>query len=260
MGAYDYFKINTVNIPDLPGVKVNSLNYHNRASRLVTRKRVPRANKQKVTNVDESIKEIAVRITLSADTKEQFEQRRDTLLRYLAPVESVIELMQSGTARQYQGTIDDFNWDETPYALMGQATFVIVCSDPFGRATVYATARELTGITVANTTNGINEILGSYKVPTKITVTINSVTGGTSKYIRLVNPATGKQIQINGDFANSDVFIIDGDAMTVTKNGVTCDFTGVFLEFDPGWATLQWLDTLTSRNVTIKVEYKRRDF
>jgi phage-related protein len=256
----NYLIFDSNSIADIPGIQLTVLNPHNMARREVARKRIPRANKSKVVNSEFTTKVIPVVGTLSGASLIEFQQRRDLLKKYLLPTEGVLSVMEAGEVRNYLATVDVLTWTENLYGLMGEFRFDFISSVPYGEASDFVTARNVTGITSADSTNGIGTILGSYETPTKITVTFNSVSGGTSKYFKITNPATGKYVQINSTFAAADVFIIDATTLAVTKNGVAIDFAGVLLEYEPGAASVRYQDNITTaRNVDVKVEYKQRD-
>lgn len=241
------------------GVQITGLNFHTRAKRTMNRKALPRDDGQKLVTAVYQGKEIIIHGIISATSKILFETYRDAFFATLSALESTLSVVQAGATAYYTGSVDDIAWDEDPKGGFGQFTLTFISSKPYREVPNYATARNLTGITVGNTTNGIGTILGSYKAAPRITVTITSVSGATSKYIKLTNPATGKYIQITRTWANSDSLVIDADAKTVKVNGVAVDFAGVFLEYDPGTAQIKYEDNFTSRNVAVLVEYKQRD-
>jgi len=104
-------------------------------------------------------------------------------------------------------------------------------------------------------------IQGSYKASPRLTVTLtNFSTANVSDHIKITNPITGKYIKVTRVWTIGDVLVVDCTAKTVKVNGVDTDFSGVFLDFEPGSAFVGQDNSFSvHRTLTLKLEYKRRD-
>lgn len=114
-----------------------------------------------------------------------------------------------------------------------------------------------TAVTASNQTVSLN-VGGSYKADPLIKVTVDAITGGTSKTITLSNASTLRSIAITRTWVAGDVLEIDTLKGSVLVNGAAHDFSGQLLSFEPGDGGLGYLDDFTTRSVTITGSYTRR--
>lgn len=114
-----------------------------------------------------------------------------------------------------------------------------------------------TGITESNHSFDI-EVEGSYKAEPIITVTLNTVSGGTDKTLRLTNGRTLRSLRVTRDWATGDKIEVDNLRKTVFVNDVAHDFRGQFLDFEPGTGYINYIDDFTTRDATMTVSYTRR--
>jgi hypothetical protein len=116
---------------------------------------------------------------------------------------------------------------------------------------------ESANTSLSNATFAFN-VGGSYKTDPTITLTINTITGGTDKTITLANAESLRSVAVRRNWIAGDVLEIDTLKGTVLVNGGAQDFTGQLLSFEPGVAGLTYLDDFTARDVTITASYTRR--
>jgi hypothetical protein len=133
----------------------------------------------------------------------------------------------------------------------------VASNPPFGRDSS-TTTQVNTRFTGASKTNTFVAVGGNKPVLPVLTITLNSGTGLTSKYIQLTNSTTGKLIKVTRTWVAGDVLVIDCENKTVKVNGSAVDYTGVFPSWNPTDTQLQYDDTLTTRDVTLTMVYKRR--
>lgn len=112
-------------------------------------------------------------------------------------------------------------------------------------------------VTTSNHTVSLS-VGGSYKADPLLTVTVNAVSGGTTKTITLTNATTLRSISITRTWTAGDVLEIDTLKGLVLVNGLAHDFVGQLLSFEPGDGGLGYLDDFTSRDVTISASYTKR--
>lgn len=190
-----------------------------------------------------------------APDRTAYENALDLLKYRLSTPQRPLVVTQAGAQRVYTASLTALS--ET-FIEGGKSkfTFTFEANDPFGRDggnTSYTTPN----ITTAS--YAVNHVFqGFVTVRPMLTITLNSLTGGTNKTITIGNSLTGQQIAITRNWTAGDVIVLNSDTMKVTVNGVPVDYTGFFPVFRPNTAYLQYLDTLTTRSVNIKIEYAKK--
>lgn len=253
---------NNVDLASLPGVQITKVQFHNRPKRINQRKKLARQNGSRLVNTEYDTKVIQVEGVILGSTKAQFEQRKDVLFRYLEPTEATFAVDQAGERRNYQASVDETSWTTEPAGSFGMFGLTFVCGDPFAEATGYTLAKNVTGITLTPSTQAFTApVLGSYKAEPVISVTVTSQsTVNVADNITITNPADGKYLKVTRVWADGDILIINTKDKTVEVNGAAVDFSGVFFELEPGSSYIKYEDSFSiSRNVALRVEYKKRD-
>lgn len=131
------------------------------------------------------------------------------------------------------------------------------CASPVGSAItaedlIPSTVNTLSQATIPFTVNG------SYKAEPVITITVTSVTGGTTKTITISNASTLRGISVTRTWANADVLEIDCLNKTLYVNNIPVEYTGQFPVWEPGNNGLNYLDDFTTRSTSIQAVYTRR--
>lgn len=186
-----------------------------------------------------------------ADTEDSL-----TFIKSLVQLQNgVLEVSQGGEDIKYTATMNEFNieWNG-PRALVN---IVFLASDPVGKQSASETLVSITGITTAASSASMT-VEGSATAYPVITVTINSITGGTTKQVTIANGSTNQGITIERTWTAADILIIDSENMEVTVNGTVVDFTGKFPEWVAGSGQITYLDTFTTRNVDLVAVYNPR--
>ncbi|MCR8656926.1 phage tail family protein [Paenibacillus endoradicis] len=65
-------------------------------------------------------------------------------------------------------------------------------------------------------------------------------------------------ITVNGPFAPGDKIIIDSSKFRVSKNGMIIGYDGDVFDVNPGVNTITYKDTVTGRNILVRVSYRDR--
>ncbi|HIW31470.1 MAG TPA: phage tail family protein [Candidatus Paenibacillus intestinavium] len=65
-------------------------------------------------------------------------------------------------------------------------------------------------------------------------------------------------ITVNGPFAPGDKIVIDSNKFRVTKNGNVIGYDGDVFDINPGLNTITYKDTVTGRNILVRVSYRDR--
>jgi len=249
---------NLVDLTGLTDVYINNIVLHSRPARANKIEKLARADGAKLINSEYGVKEIVVEGYISSSTRESYESARDTLLKNLQAQEATLRIPQIGSLRDYTATVEDIIFSDVNG---GFAAFSIkfVCSDPFGYDPNMTVALSNSSNTSATSTKTFTAIGGSYRVEPTITVVVSAVSGGTSKYIKLTNPATSKYIKVTRTWSAGDVFVVNCQSKTVTVNGSAVDYTGVFPSWDTTNTQITYDDDFTtSRTVLITFTYKKR--
>ena len=65
-------------------------------------------------------------------------------------------------------------------------------------------------------------------------------------------------IIVNGPFAPGDKIVIDSNKFRVKKNGTVIGYDGDVFDINPGENTITYKDTITGRNILVRVSYRDR--
>lgn len=131
------------------------------------------------------------------------------------------------------------------------------CAVPVGSET----APEDLFTTAVNTLSQVTQsftVNGSYKAEPVLTITIDSITGGTTKTITLSNASTLRGISVTRTWIANDVLEVDCLNKTLYVNNTTVEYTGQFPSWDPGNNGIVYLDDFTTRSVDLAAIYTRR--
>jgi len=251
-----------VDLTGLAGVEINRLDPHKRAKRNTNRLSLAKSDGQKLVNSNYENKVITISGNIKGNSREQFEERYSNFFRYIEAREALLQIPQAGSMREYVATADETTWTEEQSGTWGQFSVTFVASTPYGEDPNYTTATNAVGITTASSTEIIVPVIqGSYKASPRLTVTLtNFSTANVSDHIKITNPTTGKYIKVTRVWTIGDVLVIDNTAKTIKVNGAAADFSGVFLDFEPGAAFVAQENSFSvHRTLTLKLEYKRRD-
>lgn len=250
---------NGVDLSELAGVTITEINHHKRPIRSMVRRKLARADGSKLVQGEYGDRMITMAGVVTGTSRANYEANRDTLFRYLNELEATLRLSQAGANRDYVCSVDDIDFTEKPTG--GFAPFVIkfiVGNPPFGVDATSSTVMAAKTVTGSSGTHGFTPFGGSADWLPVFTVTMSALSGGTGKYVRITNPATGKYIQLTRNWSALDVLVVDCEAKTCRVNGALMDFQGVFPSFGPDDGSVTYSDTLTTRSITIAITGKRR--
>jgi phage-related protein len=175
-------------------------------------------------------REINMSGVISGDSRDDLAEIRDSLARALSPRQQrlVIESL-TNNGRYYYATCSKFEITEDKDSirhLEWDATFT--CADPFAydiEETIRPTFRAVNDSTIAWQNDGAVSTHPYLKITTSsaypLTITIHNTT-------------TGELLTPTGTIINGDRLIIDSSKVSLTKNGVEIDYTGLFPELAIG--------------------------
>lgn len=259
MAGWTGVLFNSTDLSTLPGVEIFGINHHKRPANTASWQKLIRRHGKKLTNKEYAERLIVISGVITGGSRALYETNRDNFFGYLEPTEATLRIPQSGGNRDYICTVDDIDFDDDPEGGLAKYTIKFVASNPpFGLDTSNTTDTNTTR-TGASATETFVKIGGNITACPLITVTLTSGSGLTSsKYIKIMNPTSGKYITITRDWTAGDVLVIDTDAKTCKVNGVAVDYTGVFPTWEPSDTQIYREDNFTTRNITVNMVHKKR--
>lgn len=243
-------KFNDNNLADVPGVFLYYYDSNNLPERDIKINKIARRSLSIITSSEYTQKNIPVYMEVCSGERHQTEQTIIAIKGLLQPQNGELVLEQGTDLLKYTATMNEFNIEwEAGTALV---EIIFLASTPIAEA---STSSILTSFNTTVASNGSTfTVGGSYLAEPLITLSINSITGGTGN-ISLFNASTNQGITITGTFVAGDQIEIDNENYTITKNGGNMDFEGIFLTFPPGAQRLGYSDTFTTRNIDITMSY-----
>lgn len=245
-----------LNLSSLDGVSVYDWRVNSLPNRELTTQKVANRDLSILTRAEYSTKEIVLYVNIKKENRTEVEQAFLNFKAVLQSINKTLTVPQYGTNVNYTTTlykIDDERVNPYEYDLV----VIFVASDPIGQDSVATAMVDSSNITEQSTQISTT-VEGSYYARPEITITINSVTGGTDGTVSVRNSATGQGITVSGDFVDGDVISIDSLNQIVTVNGVKSDYSGGFPQFAVGFVGISYVDTFTTRDVTLEATYYRK--
>lgn len=230
--------------------------------RSLTMTQLARTSKGKLAGAFYTDRTVAVRASITRDTRELAEASYDALMAILQGNEKQLIIPQSGGQRVYISTYAD-----TVYSTRGgsylEFTLLFSCSDKFGYDINQTQVLDLVGYTSGTRTDPLT-IDGSAPLQApyfRITLTAVSATG--SKTMNVGNSANGQSVSITrSTWAAGDVIEIGpteaGGTPKVRINGSDVAFTGAIPQLPKGAVTWIYTDNFASRTFNAQIKYFKR--
>lgn len=199
-------------------------------------------------------KTIDVQGSITAHDSVTFEKALDDFKMAMSAKQANLDVsLHDGSVRRYICTATVTDLPHTgANAQMIFFKISFVCSTPFGQATATATYHHH-GLTTSPQTF-LDTFVGTAPMYPIFTITVNSRTSMTQ--LQIQNTDTGDRVIVDETFAPADIIIINALTGSVTKNGITIAFTGVFPEYPAGDNHTQITITDTGAfNVDLDIEY-----
>jgi predicted phage tail component-like protein len=253
----DIYKVlfNGNDISQVGGVDLYNHEFNALPTRDIKINKVARRDLSIITSSEYTQKEITVIMDVCSGSRADTESTLTFLKSLLQPQNAPLIVSQGGTDVEYTATMNEFNiqW----FGATAVVEIKFIASDPIGRESVTQSMATITGITTSTSALSMT-INGSATAYPLISITINSVTGGTAAQITISNGRTNQGIRIDRNWIAGDLMVIDSQSLTVTVNGVLTDFTGMFPQFPAGSQQIKYVDSFTTRNVDLTATYKPR--
>lgn len=218
------------------------------------------SNDTAITDEDYPSKTIKIKGQITAETPAALDILLDQFRGYLRGKEKNLDIGYGSGIRRYIGTYNGNSDIKRPGGLQfANFTIGFLCK-PFGQDIAATVLVNQAGRTGATYTDNVN-LVGSapYQLPVAtITLTALSTTG--NQTINFGNNNTGQQISVTRAFAVNDVIVIDSINKEVRVNGISVDFSGAFVELEPGAQAIGFSHNFTSCTHNYYVEYYPRWF
>lgn len=225
-------------------------------NRNVNPNKLAEADKSVITSDYYSHKIIEVKGYIHAPSKASLELVMDTLNGKLDYREQDLVIPQSGTFREYTATMQNIAVSEQGGGF-AEVLIVFMCSDPFGYETTYTTALTVSNQTTNNTSKVVTIDGNTDQLPI-ITITFDSLTGGSGADFSIENGTRGETITFTRDWVALDVLTINCETGVASVGGSVVDFVGRLPILSKGSNTLIFDDTLTARQIDISITYRKR--
>lgn len=202
-------------------------------------------------------RKVNIQCEIGQDTRALLDDALDTLNKILAPKEKTLVVPYGSTTRQYTATFSNMSKTNMSGGFV-ELDLEFECSDSMGYDTASTTLVSHLHNVAASKSYGF-DLGGSaeWQYPV-ITVTINSLLGGTSKAITLGAHNTNQSVTVTRTWSALDILIIDTVNQTVQVNGVDVAFTGALPIFKLPSGQLDYSDTIDHRDVDVGMTYQRR--
>ncbi|MGB3684962.1 MAG: hypothetical protein WA991_03955 [Ornithinimicrobium sp.] len=194
---------------------------------------------------------------LKADSVPEADALSDELKIAMSQKNQAFDIDYAGGTRRYLATPRNIAVERPRGLTRPRFNIEFLSPDGMGWDLTSTSLLDPTGITTASSTQAIT-VGGSYQAEPLIYITINTVTGGAGQSLSLTNTSTLRGMKITRDWVDGDTVEINNLKKTVFVNDRAEEFSGQFLAFAPGEGGIGYVDTLTSRDVTMSASYTRR--
>jgi hypothetical protein len=193
---------------------------------------------------------------LRADSIAALETLIDTFKRAMSVKNQAFDIDYAGGIRRYLASSQNTMISKSSLTTAG-FTVEFLSPDGMGWSLDSTALVTPTGITTSSASIPLT-VAGSYQCEPKISVKLNTLSGGTTKTISITNDATLRGISVTRTWVAGDLLEIDSLAKTVFVNDIPVEFKGQFLTWAVGAGAVGYLDDLTARDATITASYTRR--
>lgn len=204
-------------------------------------------------------KPVALAGAIKGSSQADLDSRIDTFKSYFTGKDKNLDINYGSGTRRYIATAGVPKIQRKSRSFIALFQVPITCTNPFGLDTattdLWAAKNNFTGATFTETPT----VGGSAPLQLPIfTITIDALTGD-GDYVQISNDNNSQEILIYGQgLANGDVIVIDCVQRIVSINGDVIDYSGTFLELEPGANSITYTDGFTTRTVDVAAVYTKR--
>jgi hypothetical protein len=218
------------------------------------------ANGQVIPYTEYNSKVITLQGTIVGNGITDTDQKLDTFRGYFAKDGQNLDISYAGATRRYVCVPTSVDIDRPNGLSYAYFTVTLVCLSGFGQDTSSSFLVPLTtGLTSANRTDNIT-VPGSatYQLPIA-TVTLTAVSATGSQTMTFANNNNGQGVTVTrSGWAVTDVVTFDSLNRQVLVNGTVTDYSGSFIELNPGSQSINISNSFTSATYSYQVlQYTR---
>lgn len=256
--TYDSNDLQDYNPTTNVGIITNVIEHTNIPDKIAELYAKADANGSAIPAINYPSKRIPIGGAIKGSSQANLDSRIDAFKGFFNGKDKNLDIAYGSGTRRYIATANTISVARQQKALWAAFAIEFICTNPFG---IDTTATSITN-TLNHTSATLNmtpTILGSapYQLPV-FTITLDALTGS-GDYIQLSNDNNGQDMLLYGlGLTAGDVIVIDCVNRTVTVDGNLVDYSGTFLELEPGSNSITYADGFTTRTVNIVAEYYKR--
>lgn len=255
--TYDGYDLQSFDHLSRVGIIINSIKHTNNPDLKIDIYPIASSDGSSIVNTTYPSKTVLIGGAIIGSSQSDLDDRIDSFKAYFNGKDKNLDIVYSTVTRRYLATANTISIERDQISLYATFEIEFICSEPFGTELVTTSIIDITNHTdsVYNVTPTIG---GSapYQLPVFI-IHVNSMTGDGN--IQVSNDINSQQIVIDGGLiSDSDTIEINCITKSVKVNSVDIDYSGTFLELEPGLNSITYTDDLTTRDINIEAYYYKR--
>lgn len=257
--TYNSNDLQTYNKTTNVGIVTNVIEHTNLPEKAAALFGLADADGSSIPNINYPSKKVNIAGMIKGSSQANLDDRIDTFKGYFVGKDKNLDITYGSSTRRYIATANTVSVVRQDKSLFATFAIEFICTNPFGLDTsntnlwAAKTAFSSATFTETPTVGGT----APFQLPV-ITITINSLTGS-GDYIQIANDNNNQELLIYGvGLDAADVVVIDCINRAVTVNGDPVDYSGTFLELEPGANSITYTDGFTTRSIDISAVYAKR--
>lgn len=257
--SYNSHDLQTYDPATRLGILTNAINHTDIPDKVMSLYGLADADGSSIPAINYPSKKITITGAVKGSSQADLDSRMDTLKGYFIGKDKNLDITYGASTRRYIATPNAVSVERQQESLFAKFQVEFLCTNPFGLDTtttaLWATKNNWTAATFTETpTVGGN---APFQLPI-FTITIDALTGA-GDYVQISNDNNNQEILIYGmGLTAGDVIVIDCVERVVTLNGTEIDYSGTFLELEPGANSITYTDGFTTRTVDVAASYTKR--
>lgn len=247
---------NGTSLTTVSGLEVIATDPHRPAPRTLNMDELAQTDKSSVSNAFYYNRKIHVMCTINRTTKANLQSSLRDLEAILQAVEATLNFSIAGVSTDFTATKSNLSVSNMSGGFC-EVDIEFICSNPTGYANSSTTLYNYAAL-VGSAYQFAVKWSGNVKQQPVITITINSLLGGTSKTITVGNATTLEAVSVQRTWTASDILIVNCKTKTITINGTEVDYTGKIPEFE-GSQKISYADDISHRNIAVNIVYQQRN-
>lgn len=236
-------------------VLLKNLDFESGPSRRVEQSDVARGNGVNVSDVFETDWTIKAEGTIFHDSYAELNAYLETIKKDLLSQDFIVDIVRSGVLRRFPNcTVTNFG------KMFSSRESYDITRCPFklefvneGRAVDFAYTSQVATLTTSPDTDSVTTS-GNAAAKGIFILVVNAANSVSE--IAIENETNGHKMTITRSFSAGEALVIDGEAMSVQVNGTEVDFTGQFIELEPGENIIRYTVTSTSHTIDATIKHR----